>query len=479
MTKQIPIPKSQILGYWDLGLDWSLVIGNWSFSIMEYPCSKFNRGVRLLVLAIFLGAFFFLAPTVVLYSAGYRYDIKNGLLRETGSLNIDVMPKNATAYLEGVKIDSSMPIRLNSITPHKYALRISAPGYYDWSREIEINKNQTTYIKEISLLQKGEAELISKIKGKQLKLSGTSKYLAAVTDAVQKTTLMIIDLENQNTVIGMTFNSSRELVLTPAPRSDYFAVSSGENNGLLFIIDAASLKLSDMSKIAGGTIDKFTWNGNSAQPEIYFSTGSRIVSYSPLTGQTRAVATTSFLDWSLNKGELWVLTVNTSTKLLNVTEDILGFKAVRATLAPRNNETMAYLANSKIDSTDSGTIVIHSGETYRIIRSDKTYLLDAKHFYISKYNNWYLFWSPSEVWTYSVGEEPFLLSRPGSEILDVQPLDQYNTLAFRWNNKITALYPYYYIERTLVDGKTSAMAADSSAKILYYSDQYGVWRLDY
>lgn len=442
---------------------------------MDYPGTKFNRPVRLIVLFLFVTAFFLIAPTVILYSAGYRYDFKNGLLRETGSLSIDVLPKGTVAYIDGIKVNGAMPFRLNSITPHKYSLRLSAPNYYDWEKQIEINKNQTTYIKEITLLKNEKPKFLAKIKADSLDLSGSGKYLIATIDNGQKTNIVIIDPQKASTQTAVILNGAKKATLTPSSQSDYVTV---DGSGDLYLLNAATQKFVDLTKVVG-PVTKYFWNNQGTEPELYLGTSDGIKSYLPRIDQIRAVTDISYPDWLLESGQLWTLTTNTSTKLVAIRQDVLGFDSVFATLTPSAVETTSSLLEWKIASTKFNTLVLHRANQYKIIRQDKTYLITGDHFYISKFNNWFIFWSPSEVWTYSAGGEPSLLNRPGSELLGVQPLDQFNTLAFRWANKITALYPYYFIERTLVDKPTTAMTVDSASKTLYYADKDGIWGLGY
>ena len=145
---------------------------------MEYPGSIITRKIRLATLILFIAAFFLITPTVILYSAGYRFDFRNGLLLETGSLRMDLFPEIARVYLDVLKIYQALPLRLNNITPHKYNLKITAPGYYDWEKQIEINRNRTTYIKEFILLRKDKAKLIYADDAEILSLSPSGRYLA-------------------------------------------------------------------------------------------------------------------------------------------------------------------------------------------------------------------------------------------------------------------------------------------------------------
>jgi hypothetical protein len=124
---------------------------------MEYPGTKFTRPIRLAMLILFIVAFFVISPLIILYTAGYRYDWQNGLLKETGSISIDIEPRNATASLNGIKLQKDLPIRFNNITPGKYNLHLTASGYMDWFKEIEVKNKQTNYIKEISLIKKNQS----------------------------------------------------------------------------------------------------------------------------------------------------------------------------------------------------------------------------------------------------------------------------------------------------------------------------------
>ena len=124
---------------------------------MEYPGTKLTKPFRIFLLFFFIFLFCVLSPVIIMYTAGYRYDWQNGLLKETGAISIDIEPNDAVMLLNGVKITAKMPVRLNNIAPGKYNLRISADGYYDWVKDLEVKNKQTTYIKEIFLLKKKQA----------------------------------------------------------------------------------------------------------------------------------------------------------------------------------------------------------------------------------------------------------------------------------------------------------------------------------
>ena len=90
---------------------------------MEYPGSHFTKIYRRAFFILFITFFLVLSPIIIMYALGYRYDIKNGLLRETGAISIDIKPKNITTYLNKLKIISFINLlkkrKRNFIHHHK------------------------------------------------------------------------------------------------------------------------------------------------------------------------------------------------------------------------------------------------------------------------------------------------------------------------------------------------------------------------
>lgn len=92
-------------------------------------------------------------------------------------------------------------------------------------------------------------------------------------------------------------------------------------------------------------------------------------------------------------------------------------------------------------------------------------------------------WTPWEITTYSHGEEPFLLNRSGEKLNKVVVLDEYNTLGLIWADRTTVLFPYYFVNHTLINQSITDADADRLNRILYFSakvnDQDGLWKINY
>jgi hypothetical protein len=449
---------------------------------MEYPGSKLTRPIRLALLITFIAAFFIISPLVIIFSAGFRFDIKNGLLRETGSLSVDVIPESTSVYLDGLKIDQKMPIRLNNITPHKYILRLSAPGYYEWEKIIEINNNQTTYIKGLILIKKSPPVNISKEKVGAISVSPSGKFLAYTIIGKNETEVIIRDNITGAKSTAVTIPSSLKMILTWSPNGYFLAVSTEQTPyKLINIINAATPYKSQTLGLHNNlTVNKYIWS-NDAEPKFYFENDGQIRSYLPRLDQSSTLTSSTFQDWYVYEGLLWTIDYNTSTDGLEIISDTLGFKNNFFTIKPTESVSSSSLKAFKLSSVNKKTAVLsdHNSNKYYIVTKDRYYSINGNQMLYSKYNNWLLIWTPWEFWTYSEGDEPYLLNRSGDELNNVVPLDQFNTLAMIWENNVTVLHPYFFTQRTIIDGAVNSLSVDTETRHIYYSNNEGIWKLSY
>lgn len=455
---------------------------------MEYPGTKFIRSVRLAMLIIFIAAFFVISPILIMYTAGYRYDWRNGLLKETGAISVDVEPKNATVYLNGIRLKDKMPIRLNNIAPAKYSLRITAAGYFDWLKEIEVKNKQTNYTKEIILIKKDKPQILVSGKINNAALSYDGRFIIYSTQKNNGAEIRLWDNSNQQAAILFRLNTLEPINIIWAEKNNYALIAdSALPYSRAVVLNAENpLKQTDLAK-NNPPIKKFEWE-NSAEPQLYYSTKENIFLYSPITGKSQVITKNNYLDWHMENGQLWTMQAESSTKQYKITKDTLGFNSI----FNRLDSTDINLAtgqtekeNLQILAARQDAVLLKNNKSPQMIlvSNNKKYKISADKFLISKYNNWWLMWSQWELWTYSQGEEPYLLNRSGERLQKVEPLDKYNTLALVWADKTTALFPYYLVSHDLLNEKTSNPIADTENKILYFintdASKAGIWKLNY
>jgi hypothetical protein len=126
--------------------------------------SKKTRFVLFIILAVL---FFIAAPTVLLYSWGYRFDWQTKKITQTGGFYFKVWPKPALVYLNGKERKKtgffSGAAYLDKLLPKKYTVEITKEGFQPWKKTLEIKEKQVTDAKNIILLpQKPQFNILSK-----------------------------------------------------------------------------------------------------------------------------------------------------------------------------------------------------------------------------------------------------------------------------------------------------------------------------
>ena len=102
----------------------------------------------------------------------------DGFLKQTGAISIDVEPKKIAVFLDDNKLkENSVPVKLKNVVPKKYSLKITAPGYFDFIKEIEVKRKQTVYIKEVDLIKQSEPEILINQSVNNFNLSSDYKYI--------------------------------------------------------------------------------------------------------------------------------------------------------------------------------------------------------------------------------------------------------------------------------------------------------------
>ncbi len=126
-----------------------------------------NRTQRRLFMWFFIFLFALVAPTVVLFAQGYRFNLENNIFIHSGSITIKSWPKDINIYIDGEKQENANlnvingSNTINGVKPGKYKLTCSKPGYLDWEKEIEVHSGISTEFWNVLLFpEKNNPEII-------------------------------------------------------------------------------------------------------------------------------------------------------------------------------------------------------------------------------------------------------------------------------------------------------------------------------
>jgi hypothetical protein len=115
---------------------------------------------RRLFMLFFIVVFMIVAPIIVLFAKGYRFNLENGIFIYSGSITIKSWPRNVDIYLNGKKqTDKNYNVindayTINGIKPGNYTLSCKKEGYTDWNKNINVHSGLSTEFWNVVLFPK-------------------------------------------------------------------------------------------------------------------------------------------------------------------------------------------------------------------------------------------------------------------------------------------------------------------------------------
>lgn len=99
------------------------------------------------------------APTVVLYSQGYRFDLNppagGKIITQTGGIFLKIEPKQVEVFVDGKLIKKTDflfgSVFIDDLLPKKYKVEVKKEGYFPWEKDLEIKERWVTENKNIVL----------------------------------------------------------------------------------------------------------------------------------------------------------------------------------------------------------------------------------------------------------------------------------------------------------------------------------------
>lgn len=107
-----------------------------------------------------VAVFFVVAPGVVLYAHGYRFNLKRGVFVHSGSITIKSNPQSVDIKLND-ELNSSKTLNrinssynLNGLIPGSYAIDISSPDFQSWDKKWDVHSGLSTEFWNVLLVRK-------------------------------------------------------------------------------------------------------------------------------------------------------------------------------------------------------------------------------------------------------------------------------------------------------------------------------------
>lgn len=117
-----------------------------------------QKRTRTIIFFLSLLLFFAISSFTILYSQGYRFNLKTKKITQTGGIFLKVLPSPTKIYInKKLKDKTSLIFKsalIQNLSPKFYHIRIDKDGYYSWDKNVDIKEKQVTEFKNIVLIPK-------------------------------------------------------------------------------------------------------------------------------------------------------------------------------------------------------------------------------------------------------------------------------------------------------------------------------------
>ncbi len=95
--------------------------------------------------------FFLVAPLLIFYTAGYRYNTKKASVEKYGTLIVDSTPTNAEVFVDGRATGETTPTTFQELSSGQHTIEVRKTGYTPWKKTLDMRAERVTFANHIHL----------------------------------------------------------------------------------------------------------------------------------------------------------------------------------------------------------------------------------------------------------------------------------------------------------------------------------------
>lgn len=457
---------------------------------------------RRIIFVSFILLFVIIAPLLVLYTIGYRYNFKSSKVEKVGLLYIRTIPEDMPVYINGEMVSKSTPTRIDDLLPNSYLITIKRNGYYTWEKELRVHSAETTFATNILILKEENPIEIDSGEISNLLLSSPSFLGKALLYSTNTETGQELWISNpyQKDTKNLVYRTVSE---TPEDRVkilDWFPDNQtvllkekSRNKATYTIIDTEDPQKSfSLNKLVKEPIHLTKYSAR--DDFVYISTSSnRLWQLNYKTQNTRLIDTDIESDFYILNGEIYFIKTYNGKKYL-VKKPFQFVEDQFALMAPFNKEKEETLllsldakSNYSFYPLKQDFIVLINAEAQDMLIYDTkndTLLINASAKNVIENNkSELLYYNDFEIWTFSpeTGESE-LINRYGAKIQKALWHPKNSLILYLLENQI------YAIE---LDGRDKRniwkltkdwenvldFTIDQNGEYIYYTTDLGLYKL--
>lgn len=306
------------------------------------PATMDIRGRRILY-SIAITLFVFIAPGLLLYVQGYRFDFRTHSFIHTGGISIDSMPRGAEIHIDGEDTKHTTPAFIMNRYPGMYQLALTAPGFQSWSIRTSVSSANTSLINATLIPTAFSATYTTEQPILATTTSVVNGQIALLTGSTESVTVSVMTIGSPTavTVGHYAFDATRTSPVTVqwSPHGRFLALV--QPGGAIRVLNVSSGK--EVFVDTKRSIDSVVWNDTN--DNIFYALGSGTLWEIDLLNQTTTVVDSPHVvAAAIDTSALWVVTQSGSQTTLIQRESLAPHTVIRSQEIAINGMLHVYTA---------------------------------------------------------------------------------------------------------------------------------------
>lgn len=205
---------------------------------------------------IFVIAFIGVAPSLVFYTAGYRWNPKKGKIERNGTVIIDSVPTSANITIDGRPIPEKTPVTIQNMAPGVHKFLVSKNGYHSWEKTFDVIAEKVTFANDIKLFKRSEPILSHTLEIGKISLSTDRRSILHVPSGTS-TEMSLINTRSpgSKTSVGLPPNSVR--TITWSSNGRYALLETTDDAGASWLVHPTGE--TQLTQLPSG---RYRWEGS-------------------------------------------------------------------------------------------------------------------------------------------------------------------------------------------------------------------------
>lgn len=186
-----------------------------------------SKSLRLFLFLLFLFAFLISAPIVVLYTAGYRFDILRGRIVHTAVLTISSEPHGASVTIDDISYSDRTPAVIETILPGEHLVRLEKADYLPWETTLSFQSREARVIGPVILFLQDEPTQQDSLAATLVSSHAQTNRFAYVTQGSSWLEVWLIDAANaqKKLLTRLPYVASSTYALSWSKNGEYLALT--------------------------------------------------------------------------------------------------------------------------------------------------------------------------------------------------------------------------------------------------------------